>query len=143
MEVCLRAFMNGFIHFVICSMVVACKTSWNQRSQTNFHSIKYINLIYMYLLLLYNSSISDIEGYPSYIALGLPQTPQVNEWQPTLSQYIYLCVCVCVCVCVYIYIYIHTQTHTHICSRQRCRCLNKTLINKLIIFFFKLSENLL
>ena len=31
---------------------------------------KYINI---YLLLLYNSSILDIEHLPYYIALGLPQ----------------------------------------------------------------------
>ena len=40
--------------------------------------IKYMNLIYIYLLLLYNSSILDIEHSPNYIALGLPQTHKMN-----------------------------------------------------------------
>ena len=41
----------------------------------NFQGIKYINLKYTYLLLLLcNSSISDIEHSPNYIALGSPQT---------------------------------------------------------------------
>ena len=36
-----------------------------QGSLTKFHGIKYINLIYIYLLLLlYNSSILDMEGCP-------------------------------------------------------------------------------
>ena len=40
--------------------------------------IKYIHLIYIYLLLLfYNSSILDIEHSPFYIALGLTQTHKV------------------------------------------------------------------
>ena len=30
-----------------------CKTSWNQRSQTNVDSIRYINLIYIYSLYIY------------------------------------------------------------------------------------------
>ena len=46
--------------------------------------IEYIKLIYIYLLLLHNSSISDIEHSPNYIALGLPQTYKVNYWQTTL-----------------------------------------------------------
>ena len=41
------------------------------------HGIKYINLLYIYLLLLYNSSILDIEHSPYYIALSLPQTHKV------------------------------------------------------------------
>ena len=36
--------------FIICLTIVACKTLWNQRLQTNFHGIKYINLIYIYFL---------------------------------------------------------------------------------------------
>ena len=55
---------------------------------------------------IYNSSITDIEHFPNYTALGLPQTS--NEIVTTI-----MCVCVCVCVCIYIYIYIHTHTHTH------------------------------
>ena len=43
--------------FVICLMIVVCKTSWNQRSQTNFHGIKYINLIYIYIYTYYSSPI--------------------------------------------------------------------------------------
>ena len=39
---------------------------------------KYINLIFIYLLLLlYNSSILDIEHSPYYIALGSPHTHKV------------------------------------------------------------------
>ena len=46
-----------------------------QGSQSKFHSIKYINLIFIYLLLLlYNRSILDIEHSPYYIALGSTQT---------------------------------------------------------------------
>ena len=42
-----------------------------------FQWIEYIYLIYIYLLLLYNSSILDIEHYPYYIALGSTQTHKV------------------------------------------------------------------
>ena len=59
-------------------MIVVCKTSWNQRSQEYFHGIEYLNLIYIYLLSLYDSSISDIEHFPNYITLGSPQTYKVN-----------------------------------------------------------------
>ena len=44
----------------------------------DFHGIKYINLIYIYLLLLQNSYILDIEHSPNYIALGSSQTHKVN-----------------------------------------------------------------
>ena len=36
----------------IFNAMEVCKTSWNLRLQTNFHGIKYINLIYIYYLLL-------------------------------------------------------------------------------------------
>ena len=40
--------------FVICLMIVVCKTSENQRSQTNFHAIKYIKSnIYLFINILY------------------------------------------------------------------------------------------
>ena len=91
---------NHQVDNVICLMIVVCKTSWNQRSQINFHGIEYINLIFIYLSSLYNSSISDIEHSPNYIALGLPQTHKVNLWQPTRLQYIYIYIYMCVCVCV-------------------------------------------
>ena len=40
---------------------------------------KYILVfIYIYLLSLYNSSITDIEHSPNYIAFGLPQTHKVR-----------------------------------------------------------------
>ena len=42
-----------------------------------FHGIRFINQLYIYLLLLYNSSILDIEHSPYYIALGSPQTHKV------------------------------------------------------------------
>ena len=35
-------------------------------------------LIYIYLLLLYNNFITDIEHSPNYIAFGLPQTHEVR-----------------------------------------------------------------
>ena len=42
-------------------------------------------------LLLYNSSITDIEHSPNYTAFGLPQTHQVRLWQPyTVVIYIYI-----------------------------------------------------
>ena len=42
------------------------------------HGIKYTYLIYIYsLLLLYDSSILDIEHSPYYIALGSPPTHKV------------------------------------------------------------------
>ena len=50
----------------------------------SFYGIKYINLIYIYLLLLYNSSILDIEHSPYHIALGSIQTQKLISWQPTL-----------------------------------------------------------
>ena len=88
-----------FIHFLSlsCLMIVVCKTSWNQRLQTNFHGIKYINLIYIYLSLLHNSSISDIEHSSNYIALGSPQT-YISKLVTINTVTIY----------IYIYIYIYT-----------------------------------
>ena len=47
--------------------------------QPNFHGIKYINLIYIYLLSLYYTSASDIDHSPNYIALGSSQTHKVNQ----------------------------------------------------------------
>ena len=43
-----------FIHFFSLSAwrLLFVKTSWNQRSQKNFHDIKYINLIYIYLFII-------------------------------------------------------------------------------------------
>ena len=57
----------------VCVCVFVCcfeKLHETQVSQTKFHGIRHINLIYIYLLLLYNSSILDIEHSPYYIALG-------------------------------------------------------------------------
>ena len=45
--------------------------------QTNFHDIKFVNLIYIYILC--NRSISDIEHSPNYIAFGSAQTQKVNK----------------------------------------------------------------
>ena len=42
----------------------------NHQAVNKFHGIKYIDVIYIYLLSLYNSSILDIEHSPYYIALG-------------------------------------------------------------------------
>ena len=58
-------------------IVVLLKIHETQRLQTNFHGIRYINLIYIYLLLLYNSSILDIEHSPYHIALGSTVTHKV------------------------------------------------------------------
>ena len=59
-------------------IVVLQKLHETQGSQCKFHDIKYIYLIYIYLLLLlYNRSILDIEHSPYYIALGPPQTHKV------------------------------------------------------------------
>ena len=55
-----------------------------QGSQSLFYGIKYIYLIYIYLLLWCSSSILDSERSPDYIALGSPQTHKVIYWQPTL-----------------------------------------------------------
>ena len=39
--------------FVICLMIIVCKTSWNLRSQTNFHCIKYIKSnIYWFIIII-------------------------------------------------------------------------------------------
>ena len=58
-------------------MIVVYKTSWNQWSRTSFHAIEYIyKLIYIYLL--YNTIITDIEHSPNYIEFGLPQTHKVR-----------------------------------------------------------------
>ena len=58
-------------------IAVLQKLHETQGSQTKFHDIKYINLIYRYLLLFYNSSIVDFDHSPYYIALGSTQTPEV------------------------------------------------------------------
>ena len=49
------------------------ETSWNPGLQNIFHGLN-IYLIYIYLSLLYNSSILDIEHSPYYIALGSAHT---------------------------------------------------------------------
>ena len=48
-----------------------------QGLQIKFHGIEYINLTYINLSLLYNSSILDIEHSPYYIALGSTQIHKV------------------------------------------------------------------
>ena len=58
-------------------IVVLEKTPRNTGVAVYIPWIKYISLIYIYLLLLYNSSILDIEHSPYYIALGLPQIHKV------------------------------------------------------------------
>ena len=57
----------------VCDPWVLCFHQ-TQGSQNKFHDIKYINLLYIYLLLLYNSSVQDIEHSPYYIILGSLQT---------------------------------------------------------------------
>ena len=52
-------------------IVVLQKNPWNPGVAVQIPWIKYIYLIYIYLLLLlYDSSILDIEHSPYYIALG-------------------------------------------------------------------------
>ena len=54
------------------------KTPWNPGVAVKIPWIKYIYSIYTYLLLLlYNSSILDIEHSPYYIALNSTQTHKV------------------------------------------------------------------
>ena len=62
------------IFFFVVILMILEKLHETQGLQTKFHDIKYINLIYIYLLSLYNSSILDIEHSPYHIALGSPQT---------------------------------------------------------------------
>ena len=69
--------------------------------QANFHGINYINLIYIYLLLLYNSSILEIEHSSYYITLGLPQTKWISDNQHCCNIYIYIYIYIYVCVCVH------------------------------------------
>ena len=68
---------------------VADKFPWHQ-----IYKIYYVFIYYCYYYILYNSSITDIELSPNYIALGLPQT---TEWISDNQQ----------CYNVYIYIYIY------------------------------------
>ena len=56
--------------------VLQKKTPWNPGLQSIFPELN-IYLIYIYLLLLYNSSILDIEYSPYYIALGSTHTHKV------------------------------------------------------------------
>ena len=66
-------------------IVVLQELHETQGSQTKFHAIKYINIIYIYLsLLIYNSSIPDIEHSSYHIALDSPQTYKLILWKPTV-----------------------------------------------------------
>ena len=102
MKICLRPLVSwGFtnnnhqaVNEIICLMIIVCKTSWNQRLQTNFHGIKYINLMYIYLSFLYISSITDIEHSPNYIALDSPKWISDNQHCYNICIYIYIRVCV-------------------------------------------------
>ena len=49
-----------------------------------------IRLIYIYLLLLYNSSFLDIEHSPYYIALGSTQNQQSDSVTTNTVIYIYI-----------------------------------------------------
>ena len=44
---------NTNAYFVIYLTIAVCKTSWNQKSHTFFHDIKYINLIYIHYIYIY------------------------------------------------------------------------------------------
>ena len=57
--------------------------------------------IYWLIIILYNSSITDIEHFPNYNTFNPPLTHQVRLWQPYT-------------IVIYIYIYIYIHTHTHI-----------------------------
>ena len=81
--------------FVIGLMIVLCKTSWNLRSQTKFHGIKYINLIYIYSL-FYIIALSQILSTFQIILLLVCHKP--TKWIHD-DQHCYNT---------------HTHTHTHI-----------------------------
>ena len=70
-----------------------------QGSQSKFHGIKYINLIFIYLfiyllllllLLLLYSTILDIEHSSYYMALGSTQSDLVTTNTVTIYIYIYI-----------------------------------------------------
>ena len=71
----------GFMEFFYKTTIIRQLTKWNESkiekySQKPFHGIKYIILIYIYLL-LYDSSTLDIDHSPYYIPLGSTQTHEV------------------------------------------------------------------
>ena len=51
--------------------------SWSLWQNNNNQAVKKIYLIYIHLVLLYNSSILDFEHSPYYIALGSTHTHKV------------------------------------------------------------------
>ena len=62
-----------------------------KRLRNPIFKIVWFHQLYIYIYIyIYNSTISDIEHSPNYIALGSPQTHKVDLWQPTLLQYIYI-----------------------------------------------------
>ena len=82
--------------------IYVCKTSWNQKSQTNFHGIKYINQIYIYIFIiiiwqLYLIYWALSKLYHTWFATN-PQSKLVTT--DTVTIYIY----------IYIYIYVSCRT---------------------------------
>ena len=84
---------------VICLMIVVCKTSWNLRLQTNFHAIKYINLIYIYIYYYYIIALFQILSTLQIISHLVCHNP--TKWISD-NQY-------CYNIYIYIYIYMGTQ----------------------------------
>ena len=66
-----------YIYIYIYMIVVLPKNPWNPGIAVYIPWIEYIYVIYIYLSLLYNSSILDIEHSPYYIALGSTHTHKV------------------------------------------------------------------
>ena len=118
-------------------MIVICKTLWNQRSQTNFHGIKYINLIHIHLLLYYyiiaQSQILSTLQIISHLVRHKP-TKWISYNQHCYNIYIYSFrtklwmisdtgtifemgyysqIFIHMNIKRYRYMYIHSHTHTH------------------------------
>ena len=82
---CIFRFSNHFI-LLTTWLLLFCKNSMTPRG-CRLNSMA----LYIYLLLLYNSSILDMEHSPYYIALGSPQIPHSDlVTTKTVMIYIYL-----------------------------------------------------
>ena len=58
-------FLISSFSFVMCLMIVSCKTSGNLRSQKNFHGLKYIKSnIYLLIIVKETNSKQDKNTYP-------------------------------------------------------------------------------
>ena len=113
---CLYFSIFDSFHFLNCLMICcfAKKTPWNPGSQSKFQELDiYIFNIYSFIIVIYNSSILDIEHSPYYIALGSTHTHKVIQWQQH---------CFIVYNIVYIYIYTSIDVYMYlapICKNSR------------------------